>query len=118
MVFIKLLGIILGVLFCSNGRDKASQNRFHGKICLEIDCTDCPLKERCTKAKAKKILWSGGGAQIHARRKIGVENAFGHIKGNLSFRRCSLWGPAASPQLSKGAVPKGGNLAGGRPFFV
>ncbi|WP_151698150.1 transposase [Weizmannia acidilactici] len=47
------------------------------------DCTDCPLKERCTKAKgnrqilhnpvyegmkakAKKSLWSDEGAQIYA----------------------------------------------------
>ncbi|WP_232713529.1 IS1182 family transposase [Bacillus xiapuensis] len=73
------------------------------------DCTDCPLKALCTKskgnrqihynpvyeemkAKAKNSLWSDENTPIYARRKVEVESAFGHIKGNRSFRRFSLRG--------------------------
>lgn len=73
------------------------------------DCSECPFKERCTKAegnrqvhynpvyeemkeKAKQNLWSDEGAQIYAQRKVEVESVFGHIKGNRSFRRFSLRG--------------------------
>ena len=42
------------------------------------------------KAKAKQSLWSDEGSQIYAKRKTEVESAFGHIKGNRSFRRFSL----------------------------
>ena len=73
------------------------------------DCSDCPLKPQCTKAKrnrqvhwnpvfeemkakAKKALECEENAEIYARRKIEVESVFGHIKGNRSFRRFSLRG--------------------------
>ncbi|MEH6943458.1 transposase [Bacillus sp. JJ722] len=73
------------------------------------DCSDCPLKSKCTKskgnrqihyntvyeelkAKAKTSLWSESNAHIYARRKVEVESVFGHIKGNRSFRRFSLRG--------------------------
>ncbi|RSK53659.1 MULTISPECIES: IS1182 family transposase [Bacillus] len=73
------------------------------------DCTDCPLKPQCTKAKgnrqvqwnpvfeemktkAKTALESEYKAAIYSRRKIEVESVFGHIKGNRSFRRFSLRG--------------------------
>ncbi len=73
------------------------------------DCTDCPLKAKCTKAngnrqvhwntifeemkaKAKKALECEEKAAIYAQRKIEVESVFGHIKGNRSFRRFSLRG--------------------------
>ncbi|KEF35810.1 Transposase DDE domain, partial [Schinkia azotoformans MEV2011] len=73
------------------------------------DCTDCPLKEQCTKAKgnrqvhwntifeemkakAKTALECEEKAAIYARRKVEVESVFGHIKGNRSFRRFSLRG--------------------------
>src|SRR5690606_24035083 len=73
------------------------------------DCTDCPLKPQCTKAKgnrqvhwntiyeemkarAKTALACETNATIYARRKIEVESVFGHIKGNRSFRRFSLRG--------------------------
>jgi transposase len=73
------------------------------------DCTDCPLKAQCTKAKgnrqihwntifeemkakAKTALECEEKAAIYARRKIEVESVFGHIKGNRSFRRFSLRG--------------------------
>lgn len=73
------------------------------------DCTDCPLKEKCTKAKgnrqvhwntvfeemkakAKTALECEEKAAIYAQRKVEVESVFGHIKGNRSFRRFSLRG--------------------------
>lgn len=73
------------------------------------DCTDCPLKATCTKAKgnrqihwnpvfeemkakAKAALECEDKAAIYARRKIEVESVFGHIKGNRSFRRFFLRG--------------------------
>lgn len=73
------------------------------------DCTDCPLKAQCTKAKgnrqvhwntifeemkakAKTALECEEKTSIYARRKVEVESAFGHIKGNRSFRRFSLRG--------------------------
>ncbi|WP_243289810.1 IS1182 family transposase [Bacillus sp. FJAT-47783] len=73
------------------------------------DCTNCPLKAKCTKAKgnrqvhwntvfeemkakAKTALECEEKAAIYARRKVEVESVFGHIKGNRSFRRFSLRG--------------------------
>lgn len=73
------------------------------------DCSDCPLKPACTKAKgnrqvhwntvweelkakAKTALEDDEKSAIYARRKIEVESVFGHIKGNRSFRRFSLRG--------------------------
>ncbi|MFK4998187.1 transposase [Bacillus sp. N9] len=73
------------------------------------DCSGCPLKAQCTKAKgnrqvhwntifeemkakAKTALECEDKAAIYARRKIEVESVFGHIKGNRSFRRFSLRG--------------------------
>jgi transposase len=73
------------------------------------DCTDCPLKAQCTKAKgnrqvhwntifeemkakAKAALECEEKTAIYAQRKVEVESAFGHIKGNRSFRRFSLRG--------------------------
>lgn len=73
------------------------------------DCTECPLKAQCTKAKgnrqvqwnpvfeemkakAKAALECETKSQIYAQRKIDVESVFGHIKGNRSFRRFLLRG--------------------------
>ncbi|MFD1708553.1 transposase, partial [Siminovitchia sediminis] len=73
------------------------------------DCSGCPLKARCTKAKgnrqvhlnmvyeemkakAKTALECEKNAEIYSRRKVEVESVFGHIKGNRSFRRFSLRG--------------------------
>ena len=73
------------------------------------DCSDCPLKALCTKAKgnrqvqwnpiyeemkakAKAALEDESKTQIYAQRKIDVESVFGHIKGNRSFRRFYLRG--------------------------
>ncbi|HWK21490.1 MAG TPA: IS1182 family transposase [Ureibacillus sp.] len=90
------------------------------------DCSDCPLKSKCTKAegnrqihyntvyeelkaKAKTSLWSESNAQIYARRKIEVESVFGHIKGNRSFRRFSLRG-LTKVQTEFGIVAMAHNL--------
>lgn len=73
------------------------------------DCSDCPLKALCTKAKgnrqihyntvysemkakAKTALENETHAAIYAQRKIDVESVFGNIKGNLSFTRFLLRG--------------------------
>jgi len=73
------------------------------------DCSDCPIKAACTKAKgnrqvhwntiweelkakAKTALEDDEKSAIYARRKVEVESVFGHIKGNRSFRRFSLRG--------------------------
>jgi len=44
------------------------------------------------KAKAEAALEYEEKAAIYARRKVEAESAFVHIKGNWSFRRCSLRG--------------------------
>jgi transposase len=104
---------------CPNGRKvtfKTYQNKKNQsgyvqsfKIYECEDCTDCPLKAKCTKAKgnrqvhwntvfeemkakAKTALECEEKAAIYARRKVEVESVFGHIKGNRSFRRFSLRG--------------------------
>ncbi|WP_407640130.1 IS1182 family transposase [Bacillus massiliglaciei] len=104
---------------CPNGRkvtlkkyqNKKNQSGYEQsfKIYECEDCTDCPLKEKCTKAKgnrqvhwntvfeemkakAKTALECEEKATIYARRKVEVESVFGHIKGNRSFRRFSLRG--------------------------
>jgi len=73
------------------------------------DCSDCPFRASCTKAKgnrqvhwntiweelkakAKQALEDDEKSAIYARRKVEVESVFGHIKGNRSFRRFSLRG--------------------------
>ncbi|MNZ46869.1 Transposase DDE domain protein [compost metagenome] len=73
------------------------------------DCSNCPFKPACTKAKgnrqvhwntiweelkakAKEALEDDEKSAIYARRKVEVESVFGHIKGNRSFRRFSLRG--------------------------
>src|SRR5690606_28523666 len=73
------------------------------------DCSDCPLKELCTKAKgnrqvhynpvyeemkgkAKKALEDETLAALYAQRKTDVESVFGNLKGNLSFTRFLLRG--------------------------
>lgn len=73
------------------------------------DCSDCPLKALCTKAKgnrqvhsnpifeemkakAKTALECETNQAIYSKRKVEVESAFGHIKGNRSFNRFFLRG--------------------------
>ena len=107
------------LFICPNGRKvtfKRYQNKKNAsgyeqsyKIYECEDCSDCPLKELCTKAKgnrqvhwntvfeemkakAKEALECEENTGIYARRKIEVESVFGHIKGNRSFRKFSLRG--------------------------
>ncbi|WP_228409440.1 transposase [Radiobacillus deserti] len=104
---------------CPNGRKVLFQFHSHRtdrygytrtfKVYECEECSGCPLKEKCTKAKgnrrvyynpafeqlkkeARENLWCDKGARIYARRKVEVESVFGHIKGNRSFRRFSLRG--------------------------
>lgn len=107
------------VFICPNGRKVTFQSYRNKKNASGLvqsykvyeceDCSDCPLKGQCTKAKgnrqvqvnmvyeelkskAKKALECDENAAIYARRKVEVESVFGHIKGNRSFRRFSLRG--------------------------
>jgi transposase len=73
------------------------------------NCTDCPLKTQCTKAKGNRIiqvsfqlrefrrqaranLTSEQGQQLRAQRSVEVETVFGDLKHNLGFRRFHLRG--------------------------
>ena len=73
------------------------------------NCSDCSLKELCTKAKgnrqvhnnpvyekmkgkAKTALEDETLAALYARHKIDVESVFDNLKGNLSFTRFLLRG--------------------------
>jgi transposase len=73
------------------------------------DCTGCPLKEQCTKAKgnrqievsqklmayreqARDRLISPEGVKLRKLRSVEVESVFGQIKQNMGFRRFSLRG--------------------------
>ncbi|MFS0616118.1 IS1182 family transposase, partial [Lederbergia ruris] len=107
------------LFICPNGRKvlfKKYQNKKNAsgfeqsyKIYECEDCSDCPLKAQCTKAKgnrqvhwntifeemkakAKTALECEEKTAIYAQRKTEVESVFGHIKGNRSFRRFSLRG--------------------------
>ncbi|RKJ30695.1 hypothetical protein D7X33_41180, partial [Butyricicoccus sp. 1XD8-22] len=107
------------LFICPNGRKvtfqsyrnkkNASGHVQSYKIYESEDCSDCPLKAQCTKAKgnrqvhlnmvyeemkakAKAALECEENAEIYSRRKTEVESVFGHIKGNRSFRRFSLRG--------------------------
>ena len=107
------------IFICPNGRkvkfkkylNRKNQSGYEQsyKIYECEDCSDCPLKPQCTKAKgnrqihwnpiyeemkakAKAALECEEKAAIYAQRKVEVESVFGHIKGNRSFRRFSLRG--------------------------
>ena len=107
------------LFICPNGQKvtfKRYQNKKNAsgfeqsyKIYESEDCSGCPIKQLCTKAKgnrqvhwntvfeemkakAKTALECEEKAAIYARRKIEVESVFGHIKGNRSFRRFLLRG--------------------------
>jgi hypothetical protein len=73
------------------------------------DCADCPLRDKCTKAKgnrririsfqlleyrkqARTNLTSPEGEKLRAARSVEVETVFGHLKHNLGFRRFHLRG--------------------------
>lgn len=73
------------------------------------DCTDCPYKEKCTKARGNKRLYisksfleqrqesfeniqSKKGIQYRMNRSIQVEGAFGVLKSDYEFQRFLLRG--------------------------
>ena len=73
------------------------------------DCTDCPYKEKCTKAKGNKRLYvsksfiekrqesyeniiSEKGIRYRMNRSIQVEGAFGVLKNDYEFQRFLLRG--------------------------
>lgn len=75
------------------------------------DCSDCPLRDLCTKAKegnnrklyinekwesqkeyVRTKLSDEKTGEIYGKRKIGVEPAFGSLKANLGFTRFSVRG--------------------------
>lgn len=73
------------------------------------DCSQCPLKEKCTKAagnrqiqvsfrlremraQAKELLLSEQGSALRKQRSIDVETVFGRIKQDWGFRRFLLRG--------------------------
>jgi transposase len=74
-----------------------------------VDCTGCPFKSDCTKAKgnreirvsmkylqqkqqARELLQSEEGYKLSVRRMIEPESVFGQMKSNRSFRRFLLRG--------------------------
>ena len=73
------------------------------------DCTDCPYKERCTKAKGNKRLYisksflekrqesyenilSETGIKYRMNRSVQVEGAFGVLKNDYEFQKFLLRG--------------------------
>ncbi len=74
------------------------------------DCSDCPLKQLCTKAKGNRtilynptyeelkanqrhlLLENKETKEIYSRRKIEIESVFGNLKQNMAFTRFSLRG--------------------------
>jgi len=73
------------------------------------DCTDCPYKEKCTRAKGNKRLYisksflekwqesyenilSETGIKYRMNRSIQVEGAFGVLKKDYEFQRFLLRG--------------------------
>lgn len=107
------------VFICPNNRKvlfkRYSQRKNTGgyeqdyKIYECEDCTDCPLKALCTKAKGnRQVHWNPvyeemkakaraalddeQKAALYAKRKVDVETVFGDIKGNRSFTRFLLRG--------------------------
>ena len=74
------------------------------------DCSDCPIKHLCTKAKGNRtilynptyeelkakqrylLLENEETKNIYSKRKIEIESFFGNLKQNLAFTRFSLRG--------------------------
>ncbi len=96
--------------YVSNRTDKYGYSRQY-KVYECEDCTDCPLRSLCTKAKEgnnRKVhynekwetqkeyvrakLSDEKTGEIYGKRKIDVEPVFGFLKANLGFTRMSLRG--------------------------
>jgi transposase len=106
-------------LICPAGKRLTYQYSFHPKTdngyrgerrCYEAeDCSGCPLKEQCTKAKgnrrvnmafqlqawrqqARQNLTSDEGKKLRSLRGVEVESVFGRLKEDWGFRRFLLRG--------------------------
>jgi transposase len=106
-------------LICPAGKRLIYQYTFHTKTdngyraerrCYEAeDCSGCPLKEQCTKAKgnrrvhmgfqlkawrqlASQNLTSQEGLKLRSQRGVEVESVFGRLKEDWGFRRFLLRG--------------------------
>lgn len=79
------------------------------RVCRSVDCTDCPLRDQCTrstgnrtlsmnfrwqelKQQARQNLCTQPGLKLRAKRSVEIESVFGRIKRNWSFRRFMLRG--------------------------
>ncbi|MGW8180280.1 MAG: IS1182 family transposase [bacterium] len=108
-------------LICPAGKRLTYRYSFHNKTdngyqaerrCYEAeDCTGCPLKEQCTKAKGNRVvkqafqlqawrqqarenLTSEEGKKLRSLRGVEVESVFGRLKEDWGFRRFLLRGLA------------------------
>ena len=96
--------------YSSNRTDKYGFTRTY-KVYECEDCSDCPLRAQCTKAKegnSRKLFYNEKWEQqkeyirqklseektgeIYGKRKIDVEPVFGFLKANLGFTRFSVRG--------------------------
>ena len=96
--------------YVSNRKDSYGFTRTF-KVYECVDCSDCPLREQCTKAKEgnnrtirynekweqqkkiiKDLLSDEKTGAIYGKRKIDVEPVFGFLKANLCFTRFSVRG--------------------------
>ncbi|WP_404452804.1 IS1182 family transposase [Virgibacillus necropolis] len=94
----------------SNRTDKYGLTRTF-KVYECEDCSDCPLRSQCTKAKEgnnrkiyynekwerqkayiRQLLSEEETGEIYGNRKIDVEPVFGFLKANLCFTRMSVRG--------------------------
>jgi len=106
-------------LICPAGKRLTYRYSFHNKTdngyraerrCYAAeDCTGCPLKEQCTKAKGNRVvkkafqlqawreqarenLTSEDGKKLRLLRGVEVESVFGRLKEDWGFRRFLLRG--------------------------
>lgn len=104
---------------CHNGKEltpiyvkkQTSKNGYESEVTVYecADCSGCPHKERCTKAKGNKRLYvskefikkrqksyenitSETGIKYRMNRSIQVEGAFGVLKSDYDFQRFLLKG--------------------------
>lgn len=100
--------------FCSwpwKTEKQKSKSRYESEVTVYEceDCTGCPYKEKCTKAKGNKRLYisksflekrqesyenilSETGIKYRMNRSIQVEGAFGVLKNDYEFQRFLLRG--------------------------